>query len=277
MKYFLLLIVFLISCMSHSYRMTNNTQKIYDSLPEINSALKIELMAGTSFQTPAFIYDSEKQGSTVLIIGGTHGNEPAGYEAGLRLVNIFKNQPPIQGKVILIPLANRKAIENYNRYIPVPKGADRELGNLNRCYPGKKDGLPMQQMAYQIQQLTIEHNAEIFIDMHEAPYLHLDTPPESHRDMGLGQTIIYSPNDASGWLVIDFLDSINEGIEESTHKFSSIDKPVLHSAAWWAGEKLGIAAFTFETYKKVNIEKRIAHHLGLVKIALEYAGVWESE
>ena len=277
MKYYFLVIIFLVSCTSHTYKLTDMSQQVYNSLDKVEKITKVEMMAGTSFQTPAFIYDSEKSGSTVLIIGGTHGNEPAGYEAGLRLVNILKNKPPIQGKIILIPLANRKAIENYNRFIPVPEGTDRELGNLNRCYPGKKDGFPMQQMAYQIQQLAIKHNAEIFIDMHEAPYLHLDTPPESHRKMGLGQTIIYSPNDASGWLVIDFLDTINEGIEKSTHKFSSIDKPILHSAAWWAGEELGIAAFTFETYKKVDIEKRIAHHLGLVKTALEYAGVWESK
>lgn len=277
MKYYFLVIIFLVSCTSHTYKLTDMSQQVYNSLDKVEKITKVEMMAGTPFQTPAFIYESGKPGSAVLIIGGTHGNEPAGYEAGLRLVNMLENQPPVQGKVILIPLANHKAIENYNRFIPVPEGFDKEMGNLNRCYPGKKDGLPMQQMAYQIQQLAIEHNAEIFIDMHEAPYLHLDTPPESYRKMGLGQTIIYSPNDASGWLVIDFLDTINEGIEKSTHKFSSIDKPILHSAAWWAGEELGIAAFTFETYKKVDIEKRIAHHLGLVKIALEYAGVWESE
>jgi len=277
MKYFLIVIIFLVSCTSHTYKLTKESQQIYDSLDKIEKRTTVKMMANTPFQTPAFIYESEKPGRTVLIIGGTHGNEPAGYEAGLRLVNILENQPPVQGKVILIPLANREAVENYSRFIPVPEGVDREVGNLNRCYPGKKDGLPMQQMAWQIQQLAIEHNAEIFIDMHEAPYLHLDTPPESRRKMGLGQTIIYSPNDASGWLVIDFLDTINEGIEKSTHKFSSIDKPILHSAAWWAGKELGIAAFTFETYKKVDIKKRIAYHLGLVKTALKYAGVWESE
>ncbi len=277
MKYFLIVIISLISCTSHTYKLSEESQQIYNSLDKVGKTTKVKMMADTPYQTPAFIYESDKHGSTVLIIGGTHGNEPAGYEAGLRLVDILKNKPPVEGKVILIPLANRKAVENYNRYIPVPEGVDRERGNLNRCYPGKKNGLPMQQMAYQIQQLAIEHNAEIFIDMHEAPYLHLDTPPESRRKMGLGQTIIYSPNDASGWLVIDFLDTINEGIKESTHKFSSIDKPILHSAAWWAGSELGIAAFTFETYKKTDIEKRIAHHLGLVKTALEFAGVWKSE
>lgn len=277
MKYFLLTIVFLVSCTSQAYRLTEQSQQIYNSLDKVEKITKIDMMTKTPFQTPAFIYNSGKLGSTVLIIGGTHGNEPAGYEAGLRMVDILKHKPPVNGKIVLIPLANRKAVENYNRYISVPEGVDKEVGNLNRCYPGKKDGLPMQRMAYEIQELAIKYKAEVFIDMHEAPYLHLDTPPDSWRDMGLGQTIIYSPNEPSGWLVIDFLDTINDNIPQSTHKFSAIDKPILHSAAWWAGETFGIAAFTFETYKKVDIEERISHHLGLVKIALEHANVWESE
>ena len=277
MKYYLLVIVFLISCTSHTYQLTKKSQQIYNDLGTIGKDIKIEMMPGTPFQTPAFIYDSKKPGSTVLIIGGTHGNEPAGYEAGLRLVDILKNKPPVEGKVVLIPLANRKAVENYNRYIPVPEGVDRERGNLNRCYPGVKDGLPMQQMAWQIQQLAIKYKAKIFIDMHEAPFLHLDTPPESYRDRGLGQVLIYTPNDASGWLVMELLDGINEKITASTHKFSAVDKPIKLSAAWWAGKELDIASFTFETYKKVDIEERISYHLGLVKIALQYAGVWESD
>jgi succinylglutamate desuccinylase len=277
MKFCLVAIFFLASCVSHTYTMTEKSHQIYQDIDNVAVSGKIDLMAGTPYQTPAFIYDSGKPGSTALVIGGTHGNEPAGYEAALRLVDLLQNQVPQQGKVIVIPLANRKAVEDYNRYIPVPGGVDRELGNLNRCYPGDPQGLPMQQMAHQIQQLAIEHKADIFIDMHEAPYLHLDTPPESYRDMGLGQTMIYSPNEPSGWLLIELLDNINEGIAASTHKFSSIDKPILHSAAWWAGEQLGIAAFTFETYKKVDIEERIAYHLGLVEIALKFAEIWPVE
>jgi len=277
MKYWLTVMAFLISCTSHTYKLTDKSQQIFDDLDKIESVQKIDMMKDTPHQTPALIFDSGNDGSTVFIIGGTHGNEPAGYEAGLRLVNILKNNPPVNGKVVLIPLANRKAVENYNRFIPVPKGVDKEVGNLNRCYPGKKDGLPMQRMAWEIQELAKKYEAQVFIDMHEAPYLHLDTPPGSWRDMGLGQTLIYSPNDPSQWLLIDLLDTINEGIEESTHKFSGIDKPILHSAAWWAGQELGVAAFTFETYKKVDIERRVVHHLGLVKIALEHAEVWETE
>ena len=261
------------TCMS-KYKLTSEAQVIMDNLPSIKIADQVQLMEGTPYQTPAYIFDSGKPGSNIIILGGTHGDEPAGYEASLRLVNIFQQKPPKTGKIILAPLANRQSVLNFNRRIPVPEGTDRERGNLNRCYPGKKYGLPMEQMALQIEELARENKVNVFIDIHEARYLHLNTPKESYRDKGLGQTIIYSPNESSSWLVINMLDEINSTISDPDLQFSALEKPILHSAAWWAGKELGIAAFTFETTQSLEMQLRIDYHLKLVKIVLEAEEVW---
>ncbi|MCA9734478.1 MAG: succinylglutamate desuccinylase/aspartoacylase family protein [Deferribacteres bacterium] len=266
--------IFLLFSSCAGYRLTQEAQIILADFDSVKNAEKIELIAGTPYETSGFLFDSGKPGEAILILGGTHGNEPAGYEAALRLLQILQTSPPQKGKVILIPLANRMSIDNYKRRVPVPKGIDKEKGNLNRCYPGEEMGLPMQQMAWQIQELAREHHVTIFIDMHEARYLHLDTPKGSYRDQGLGQTLIYYPNEPSSWLTLNMLDQINETIDNPKYHFSAIEEPILHSAAWWAGKELGIAAFTFETARILELQQRINWHLKLAEIVFKESGIW---
>ncbi len=274
--FFVLTSIILLQCTAR-YSITTESRSVYDAIDTLKHTKRMELMTNTAHQTPAFIYDSGKDGDAVMIVGGTHGNEPAGYEAALRLVDILIKRPVENGRVILIPLANRRSVENYKRRIPVPDGVDRELGNLNRCYPGSADGLPMQQMAYQIEQLARQYQVKALIDLHEARYLHLNTPDESDRDMGLGQTIIYYPNIASSELIIPMLDGINEDIADHDQLFSAVEMPILNSAAWWAGKYLDIAAFTFETTRILDLEQRVAWHLKLVTIVLKSMNLWSSD
>ncbi len=37
-------------------------------------------------------------------------------------------------------------------------------------------------------------------------------------------------------------------------------RPLLNSAAWWAGNEMNIAAFTFETSRLLDLNKRINQH-----------------
>jgi hypothetical protein len=110
--------------------------------------------------------------------------------------------------------------------------------------------------------------------MHEARYFHLNTPKESNLDQGLGQTIIYYPNDESSWIVMNLLDEINETIKNKDEKFSAVEMPIKHSAAWWAGKELNIASFTFETMRKMDLDTRVNNHLKLVRIVLELNKIW---
>ena len=272
--YYLLTITFLliIACTGKTYKFTPLGNTIHNNLSNYKSANRIELLPRTEFQTSAFIFDSKNPGSTVMILGGTHGNEPAGYEAALRLVDRFYKNPPSNGKIIIIPEANRQSVLNYDRRIPVPSGVDEERGNLNRCYPGNSEGLPMQRMANEIQKLAIDNKVHVFIDLHEAVEYHLDIE-ETADQKALGQTIIYTPNEPSVWVVMNLLDIINSEIENPKQKFASLERPILNSAAWWAGKYLGIASFTFETSRKDPIEVRINYHLRLVEIVLEIEGI----
>ena len=268
---YILIISIFISCAA-KYTFTQTGKNIHSNLHAYTDVKRKEILPQTEYQTPAFIFDSGNPGTKILILGGTHGNEPAGYEAALRFVDRFYKKPPKNGLVIIVPEANRPAVLNYDRRIPVPDGIDREKGNLNRCYPGDENGLPMQKMAYQIQKLAQDYKVDIFIDLHEAINYHLDIEETAERK-GLGQTIIYSPNEPSTWIVMNILDKINSEIKNSNQKFAALERPILNSGAWWAGKYLGIASFTFETSRKDPINDRINYHLRLVEIVLELEGL----
>ena len=132
-------------------------------------------MEGTQSRTPIFHFKSKNQGDAVMILGGTHGNEPAGFEAAYRLIQQFSNTNLKKGEIFIIPEANRVADSLNSRRIPVPKGVDIEKGNLNRCYPGYPDGLPMEQLAHQITQFIKEHDIDLLLDQHESPKFHLES------------------------------------------------------------------------------------------------------
>jgi hypothetical protein len=163
-------------------------------------------LAGTPGDTDVYII-GDQPGGTMLVLGNTHGIEPAGQVASIVLI---ENAIPSQGRLIVIPFANRSGL-TWNEpgqghpqyfeltasdgskrwfrygarhtnpahqwpdpevYIHYPTGqnmAGDEARNLNRAYPGKPDGTLTQKVAYGIMQLILKENVDIALDMHEAP------------------------------------------------------------------------------------------------------------
>lgn len=231
------------------------------------------LMKDTKYQTPIFHFKSDQEGATVLILGGTHGNEPAGFEAAHRLLQQFFNSKLIKGEIFIIPEANKVADNKKKRRISVPKGMDIELGNLNRCYPGNPDGLPMEKTAYEITQLIREQKVNLLLDLHESPVFHLETRSKTSECHGLGQTLIYTLNEEAAWLGMVVLDHLNSRIPSGIKQFSLIENPIKGSTAWSAGVNFNIAAFTVETCKKLPLEERIHYQMEIVNVMLKEKGM----
>lgn len=160
----------------------------------------------TPADTPVFIQEGQEPGGTVLILGGTHPNEPAGYIAAV----LFLERAQVQkGRLIVIPFANNTAFthnspqEGYPQYIrfllpdgsvrtfrygsrdtnPVyqwpdpdiyvhePSGqrlAGSEMRNLNRAYPGQPHGVITQRIAFAILELIRKEDIDLAFDLHEA-------------------------------------------------------------------------------------------------------------
>lgn len=158
----------------------------------------------TPGDTEVFVYLGQEHGGNLLILGGTHPNEPAGYVTAVLLIENIK---VIRGKVIIIPRANNSGFThnephegNPQRFSLETRGGQRELRygsrltnpvhqwpdsavyinpagqklsggesrNLNRCYPGKKRGYLTEKIAYGIMELIKKEKIDLGIDVHEA-------------------------------------------------------------------------------------------------------------
>ena len=162
-------------------------------------------LAGTPGDTPVYDLGGDRPGGTVLVLGGTHADEPAGYLAAVVLVE----QAIVDaGRVIVIPRANASGFtHNYPQeahpasfMIETPSGPRRftygaratnpvhqwpdpqvytlpgsgqtlsgsETRNLNRAYPGRADGTVTEQIAFAVTTLIRQERVDLAIDLHEA-------------------------------------------------------------------------------------------------------------
>ncbi|NQT33937.1 succinylglutamate desuccinylase/aspartoacylase family protein [bacterium] len=163
-------------------------------------------LRGTRGDTDLYFFESRNPGGTLLVIGGTHPNEPASNVTAVLLVENLKVE---SGKIIVITTANASgftatepqeafpkqfSITNRNgkertfrtgsRYSNIldgwpdpvvyrhhPSGqllSGPETRNLNRAYPGRQNGTLTERMAYAITEVVRRENVDLVIDLHEA-------------------------------------------------------------------------------------------------------------
>ena len=161
---------------------------------------------GTAADTPVYIQDGAEPGGTMLILGGTHANEPAGVIAA---VVMLERAAVSRGRLIIVPYANmmarmhtfpqdahpqtfgfettdgNKRIFRYGSrttnpvyewpnpdiYIHPASGqtmAGMERSNLNRAHPGVADGGITERLAFGFMELIKAEQVDLAIDLHEA-------------------------------------------------------------------------------------------------------------
>jgi len=161
-------------------------------------------LSGSAADTEIFVLEGEQPGGTLLVLGGTHPNEPA---SSLTAITIIENAVVSQGRLIVIPRANHSAFTCTDPQEGAPQtytietpGEDRvfrygsratnpidqwpdpviyvgssgqalagaEVRNLNRSYPGDPDGCLTEALAAAILSLIQEESVDLAIDLHEA-------------------------------------------------------------------------------------------------------------
>lgn len=162
-------------------------------------------LAGTPGDTDVYDLRGDRPGGTVLVLGGTHADEPAGYLAAVVLIE----QALVDaGRVIVIPRANASGFTHdfpqeahpSSFTIDTPGGprhftygaratnpvhqwpdpqvytlpgsgqtlSGSETRNLNRAYPGRADGTLTEQIAFAITTLIRNERVDLALDLHEA-------------------------------------------------------------------------------------------------------------
>ncbi len=161
-------------------------------------------LKSTPGDTAVYIFRGKEEGGRVLILGGTHPNEPAGFVTAVLLIENIRVE---RGSLFIIPRANSSGFshsdpqEGNPQHFTVPtasgprlfrlgsrltnpvhqwpdpaiyinptgqKLSGMEARNLNRCYPGKAKGYLTEKTAFAMMELIRAERIDLGIDLHES-------------------------------------------------------------------------------------------------------------
>jgi predicted deacylase/glutamine amidotransferase-like uncharacterized protein len=182
-------------------------------------------------------------GPTVLVVGGVHGDEPAGSLAAEQIAG----WTPTRGTLIVVPRANGPALEAGTRRIPLAAagaGAVDDERDLNRCFPSSDDELPQGALPAAIWDLVREFEPDYLLDLHEG-YDFAQIEPKS-----VGSTIISDASPASLGRAAAMVGALNESIADEKKHFIVKNTAVSGSLARAVHDVLGIPSMTLETTTK---------------------------
>ncbi|SFT85600.1 N(2)-acetyl-L-2,4-diaminobutanoate deacetylase DoeB [Paraburkholderia aspalathi] len=111
-----------------------------------------------AIMTPISVIKGKRDGPTVLLTGGNHGDEYEGATALSKLACWLKSSV-VHGTVIIVPFMNYPAFRAGRRTSPI------DAGNLNRSFPGRPDGSVTEKVADYFQRHLIPR-ADYVLDMH---------------------------------------------------------------------------------------------------------------
>ncbi len=154
----------------------------------------------TEVKMPVEVIRGKKDGPTLFISSTIHGDEINGI-AIIKDLLANKSLRNICGTLILIPIVNIFGFNDRTRYLP-----DRR--DLNRCFPGLKNGSLTSQLAYKFMQ-EIVLKSDFGIDLHTGafnrcnhPQIRADISHEKTRELAkaFGAPVIINSNLRDGSL-----------------------------------------------------------------------------
>ena len=117
-----------------------------------------ELPTKTKIEIPIHVFRSKQAGPTVLLSAGMHGDEINGIEVLRKIITRKEIQSLLRGTLIAIPVMNTVSFLYQSR--DLPDGRD-----LNRCFPGTKNGSLGSRIAYDLMKEIIPL-IDVGIDFH---------------------------------------------------------------------------------------------------------------
>ena len=192
------------------------------------------LLPGTPWATEVTIQTAAEDGPTVVIVGGVHGDEPAGAAAAAQI----SRWPLRRGTLVCIPRANVLALQAGTRRTPA---APAELVNLNRNFPRAiAQEAPRGELAAAIWRVVSEAKPDWLVDLHEGFAVHRQNPNS------VGSSVIRDTSAATTEIARELLTQVNATLDEDM-QFELLGPPIDSSLARAAHEHLGAQAMILET------------------------------
>lgn len=209
-----------------------------------------KIAPGTKYATDLYIIESNQPGPVVMVVGGVHGNETAGYTAARKITDYKISR----GTLLVLPQANRRAVNAHKRYLS---------SDLNRDFPVSKYDSADTILAKSILNVINKYDVDWVMDMHEGiNYSRLKSSDS------VGQSVIYYPSAQMTPFAKKVAKNFNKDIKTSYRKFSVYVYPVKGSLASAAAKVHGANSFILETCKKDKLSTRQKYQLEALNLLL---------
>lgn len=216
---------------------------------------------GTPSATPWFVTLGTTNGPTVLLVGGVHGDEPAGAAAAEQI----RHWPITRGRIVVLPRANVTALAAGTRLMP---GLASAQGNLNRNFPTAASNVTRGALAAAIWEFVRAQKPDWVVDLHEGGDYNA-----TNRNSA-GSSIIVGADEAARRCVTGMLDRVNATVTNRLLRFRQLGPGVDGSLMRAAREQLGARALILETtIKGQPISRRTRQHRVMVHSLLEQLGM----
>lgn len=290
-------------------------------------------LLGTKMDAPVFVFDSGIKGADVFIMGGTHPNESGGI---LSAIIIMENIELESGRVFVLPVANMSAYLNtlpgygypeyytlqtewgeksfkvgsrvaspldqwpdppfYVHYPSAQRLSYEEARNINRTFPGRRNGSPLERSSNAIMTLLEKEGIDYAFDLHEASVtypVNLDiVAPEISFDIAYLSALMLEEKGIS--LRVEATSSSNKGYTHSewarvdgVHPFLiEVPTPFIDRTPGAMTGKMIVSGKDEFLYKVaeygysgvdypedgISISERVAIHVATIDKCLEIAG-----
>lgn len=134
----------------------------------------------TDMKIPVYVIRGEEEGPTLFVSAAIHGDEINGVDIVRRLLK-KKVLKQLRGTLIAIPIVNVFGFNDKSRYLP-----DRR--DLNRSFPGEKNGSLAAQIAY-IFRTEIVEKCTHGIDLHTGA-IHRRNLPQIRADLSVPENLM---------------------------------------------------------------------------------------
>lgn len=126
---------------------------------KVSDSLIIEKGVDEGTFIPLTIINGTKPGPVLTLVAGVHGTEYVPIITLQQLLNEI-NPNELSGTVIMVHIANIPSFSGRAAY-----SSPLDHKNMNRCFPGKKDGTISERIAYSITNEIIK-KSDYYIDLH---------------------------------------------------------------------------------------------------------------
>jgi predicted deacylase len=121
--------------------------------------LEVASASDAALRIPVAVVHGAKPGPVLALVAGSHGTEYASIVALVDLISALDARQ-MAGSVIVVPIVNTAS---FDKVVPHLNPVDGK--NMNRTYPGKKDGTQSERASYAVTREVVEQ-CDHLIDFH---------------------------------------------------------------------------------------------------------------